>query len=238
MTSETVECFNCGRANPEWAQVCRTCGVPLRHGEARTAPTGRLPTDRDSLISMGSVIATIIGALLLGLFVANLNPTDVTVGLAPTATPVATPTSTPVPSESPIESASVAPTPSPTPVLPGTVVFGTNLDANRQVTDPTDTFTPGMTFAHSITTTDPFGAPTIFEQVVRLNEDGTEGEEVVTITGDNPNALSVDPAATSVGYVGPDAADFLRSWGPGVYEMRVYVGETLIARGQFRLAAG
>jgi hypothetical protein len=24
MTEETVDCFNCGRANPEWAQVCRS----------------------------------------------------------------------------------------------------------------------------------------------------------------------------------------------------------------------
>ena len=42
MTDETVDCFNCGRANPAWAQVCRSCGVPLRHGEARVAPTGRI----------------------------------------------------------------------------------------------------------------------------------------------------------------------------------------------------
>ena len=48
-TDETVDCYNCGRSNPEWAQVCRSCGVPLRHGQARVVPTGRIPTDRNSL---------------------------------------------------------------------------------------------------------------------------------------------------------------------------------------------
>jgi len=95
MTDETVDCFNCGRANPEWAQVCRSCGVVLRHGEARIAPTGRLPSDRDSIISLAAVIGTIVGALLLGLFVSSLNPTDPTVGAAPTPTSTATPTEAP-----------------------------------------------------------------------------------------------------------------------------------------------
>ena len=43
---ETVDCFNCGRANPEWAQVCRSCGVALRHGEERVVPTGIPRMDR------------------------------------------------------------------------------------------------------------------------------------------------------------------------------------------------
>jgi len=126
-------------------------------------------------------------------------------------------------------------TPVATPALPGTVAFGTELDGNRQVVEPVETFTPGMTFVHSIATTEPFGAPTIGEQVVRMNEDGTEGEEVVAAAG---NQLRVDPASTTAGFVGPDASAFLQSWGPGLYEMRIYVGETLIARGAFRLAEG
>ena len=35
MTGDSVECFNCGRANPSWAQVCRSCGVPMRPEEIR-----------------------------------------------------------------------------------------------------------------------------------------------------------------------------------------------------------
>lgn len=235
MTDETVDCFNCGRANPEWAQVCRSCGVALRHGEDRVAPAGRYPTDRDSLISIGAVIGTILVALLIGLFVSSLNPTDPTVGLGGTPSPAPSPSVSVAPSVSASIPASVPPTPSPTPALPGTVVFGTTLDANRQVTDPTDTFTPGMTFAHSITSTAPFGVSTLGEQVVRLNEDGNEGDEIVAAAG---NQLPVDPAGTSAGFIGPDAADFVRDWGVGVYEMRIYAGETLIARGQFRLAEG
>jgi hypothetical protein len=235
MTDQTVDCFNCGRANPEWAQVCRTCGVALRHGEARIVPTGRYPTDRDSLISIGAVIGTILGALLLGLFVSSLNPTDPTVGANASPTPIPTATQTEAPSVVASASESVAPTPSPTPALPGTVVFGTELDGNKMVVEPLETFTPGMVFAHSITTTEPFGAATVGEQIVRLNDDGSEGDEIVAAGG---NQLGVNPEGTSAGFIAGDAANFVRDWGPGVYEMRIYVGETLIARGQFRLAEG
>jgi hypothetical protein len=238
VTEENVDCFNCGRANPEWAQVCRSCGVALRHGQERIMPVGRYPTDRDSIISIAAVIGTIFLAVLLGLFVSNLNPTDPTVGQdgpSPTATVEQTPSEAPSVAASAAPSVSVAPAPSATPGLPGTVVFGTTLDGNKQVTDPTETFTPGMTFAHSIVHNAPFGAATIGEQVVRVNDDGTEGD---TIVGAAQNQLSVDPAASTAGFVATDAANFIRDWGTGLYEMRVFVGETLIARGQFRLAEG
>jgi hypothetical protein len=236
MTDEIVECFNCGRSNPEWAQVCRSCGVPLRHGQARTAPTGRIPTDRDSLISIGAVVATILGAVLLGLFVSSLNPTDPAVGSSdPTPSPTVTPSPTIEPELSSGPSETPAPTAAPTPALPGTLVFGTELDAENQVVEPVETFTPGMTFAHSISSTQPFGSATIGEEVVRLNEDGTPGERIVDPAG---NQLSVNPESTTAGFVAGDAANFVRDWGPGLYEMRIFVGETLIARGQFRLAEG
>lgn len=234
MTDEIVDCFNCGSSNPEWAQVCRSCGVVLRHGEARVMPTGRVPTDRDSLVSIGAVVGTILLALLVGLFVSNLNPTDPSVGQA-SPSPSTTPEPTIEPTVEPAATGTPAPTPIATPALPGAVVFGTQLDGNRQVLDPVETFTPGMIFAHSIINATPFGVPTIGEQVVRLNDDGTEGEEVVAFAG---NQLRVDPASTTAGYVGPDASAFLQSWGPGLYEMRIYVGDTLISRGQFRLAEG
>ena len=79
-TDETVDCYNCGRSNPEWAQVCRSCGVPLRHGQARVVPTGRIPTDTNSLISIAAVIGVILGAVVLGIFLSSLNPTDPTRG--------------------------------------------------------------------------------------------------------------------------------------------------------------
>ncbi len=248
MTDETVDCFNCGRANPEWAQVCRSCGVALRHGEARVVPAGRFPTDRNSLISLAAVIGTIVAALLLGLFVSGLNPTNPPVATEPSASAsananasaVATATPTEEPSVAATESAaasvSVAPSASEAPAaLPGNIVFGSELDGDRQIVEPVDTFTPGMAFAHSITSTEPFGAETLGEQIVRLNEDGSEGDQLVAADG---NQLPVNPEATSASFVAGDSANFVRDWGPGAYEMRVYVGETLIARGSFRLAEG
>jgi hypothetical protein len=234
MTDETVECFNCGRANPEWAQVCRSCGVPLRHGQTRVAPAGRFPTDRDSLLSIGAVIGTILAAVVLGIFVSGLNPSDPSLALAtPTPSPSAEPSIDASGSAAPTDTP--APTPSATPALPATVVFGTELDADRQVIDPVDTFTPGMTFAHSITSSEPFGSETIGEEIVRINEDGSDGDQIVAPSG---NQLAVNPGSRTAGFVAGDAANFVRDWGPGIYEMRVYVGETLIARGQFRLAEG
>lgn len=234
MTDLTVECFNCGRANPEWAQVCRSCGVPLRHGQAREAPTGRFPTDRESLTSIGAVIATILGAVVLGIFISGLNPSDPSLALAtPSPTPSTEPSIDASASAAPTDSPE--PTPDPTPALPATVVFGTELNANREVVEPIDTFTPGMTFAHSITSSEPFGASTIGEEVVRLNEDGSDGDQIVAPAA---NQLGVNPESTIAGFVAGDAANFVRDWGPGVYEMRIYIGDTIIARGQFRLAEG
>jgi hypothetical protein len=237
MTGETVDCFNCGRPNPEWAQVCRSCGVPLRHGFASSVPEGRVPTDPSSLISIAAVIATIMGAILIGLFVANLNPTDPSqVGAQPTATATPTINPEPSPSASIPPPASVAPTatPVPTPVLPGTVAFGTGIDPNGQITGATDTFTPGVYFAHVITMTEPFGVAELGEQVVKVAEDGTE-TEVVAAAG---NTLPVDPASTNAGIVCCIAGELINELGPGNFILRVYRGEELVAQGTFRLAEG
>ena len=233
MTNETLECFNCGRANPEWAQVCRSCGVPLRQGRERTVPTGRVPTDRDSLISIGAVLGTILAAIVIGLFISGLNPIQPTVGLS-TPTPEPTLETTPEPSVAPSVEPTVAPTATPVP-LPATVAFGTSLDENNQVVDPVETFTPTMVWAHSITSTQPFGASVIGEEVTRLNEDGTDAE---TIVNQAQNQLGVDPAATGVGFVAGPASNFIRDWGPGLYVLRVYVNDELIGEGTFRLAEG
>ncbi|MGH2429010.1 MAG: hypothetical protein ACRDGV_09035 [Candidatus Limnocylindria bacterium] len=234
MTGESLECFNCGRTNPDWAQVCRSCGVTLRHGIASTGPGGRFPTDSASLVSIGAVVGTILLAVLVGFFLSNLNPTDPTIGVESTPTPSATP-ATPAPTSAAPEP-TVAPTatPQPTPVLPGTVEFGSELDGNQQVVEPVDTFTPGMTFAHSISLSEPFGVNEIGEQVVRILEDGTE-EQVVDAAS---NRLRVDPSATTAGFVAGDAAGFVSAFGPGTYELRVFRDDELIARGEFRLAEG
>jgi len=228
-TDDTVDCYNCGRSNPEWAQVCRSCGVPLRHGQARVVPTGRIPTDTNSLISIAAVIGVILGAVVLGIFLSSLNPTDPLVGggaPTPTATPSpsAEPTAAP-PSDTP------EPTPSPTPALPGTIAFGDSLDANRMVANPVETFTPPQAFAYSVSLPGGFGTDTIENEIAKIDD----GAETIVLPR---QGVPVDPAATTFGYVVGTAGDFLGAWGPGEFEWRVYVDGTVAARGRFRYSEG
>lgn len=232
MTDETVECFNCGRANPEWAQVCRSCGVVLRHGATPVAAAERIPTDRDSLVSIAAVIGTILAALLLGLFISNLDPTDPTVGVAspsPSATPEPTfTTSAPPTVETP------TPSPSPSPEgLPGTLTFGTTLGEDGLVADPTDQFVPGMNFAYSISMPNGFGASPIENEIVLIDETGAELRTVL-----ERDPVEVDPAATTAGYVIGTTDEFIGGLGgAGTFEWRVYVGEQQIAESTFTYTA-
>lgn len=227
MTDETVDCFNCGRENPEWAQVCRSCGVTLRHGEARVAAGDRFPTDQSSLISMAAVLGTIVLAVIVGLFVSGLNPTEPTVG-QPTPTPTLAP-ATPSPTAEPIPTDTPAPTPVPTPERRGTLAFGTGLDGGRNVTGATDTFTPSMTFAYSVSIPGGFGASEMRNEISRTSDP----TEVVS-----DEAFPVDPAAEAIGYTLGSASGFVSGWGPGEYIWRVYAGDELVAEAPFRLAEG
>ncbi len=229
MTDETVDCHNCGRPNPEWAQVCRSCGVGLRHGEARAAPVGPFPTDRDSLISMGAVIGTILVAVLVGLFVSGLNPTDSGVGQA-TPTPLATIAPTPTPEPEPTPTPEPEPTPTPEPELRGTLAFGTGLDDNRQVTGETETFTPSTNFAYSLSVPGGVGGTPIRNEIERTSDPAE-----IVVTGDE---IPVSPEAEVIGFNLGSAAGFVRDWGPGEYVWRIYVGDELVAEAPFRLAEG
>jgi hypothetical protein len=226
-TDQTVDCYNCGRSNPEWAQVCRSCGVQLRHGQTRVVPTGRFPTDTTSLVSIAAVIGVILGAVVIGLFISGLNPTEpVAVGLpTPSPTPSATAEPTAAPTDTP------APTPSPTPALPGTIAFGSALDANRVVSEPVETFTPSVAFAYSFTMPQAFGTNAIENEIAKVSDTG----ENIVLPRDS---VDVDPAASSVGYVIGTAGDFLSAWGPGEFEWRVYLDGALVARGRFRYSEG
>ncbi len=228
MTDETVDCFNCGRANPEWAQVCRSCGVALRHGEARIVPAGPFPTDQTSLISIGAVVGTIVAAVLIGLFVSGLNTTDGTVAQAtPTASPTAEPSIEP--SVEPSIEPSLEPTPAPTPELRGTLAFGTGLDNAGNVTDATDTFTPSTSFAYALTIPGGLGSTPMRNEISRTSDPA----EVVA-----NDELTVDPADELVGYNLGSAAGFVQDWGPGEYVWRIYIGEELVAEAPFRLSEG
>ena len=226
MTDETVECFNCGRANPEWAQVCRSCGVPLRHGQARVAPTGRFPTDRNSLVSIGAVLATILAAVVLGIFVSGLNPSDPSAVLAtPSPSPSAEPSVEATASAAPTE------TPEPTPVpLPGTLTFGTAIDDEGRITDRAQTFRPAMTFAYSLEMPEGFGASQIENEIRRLDDART-----VVLPREG---VGVDPDATVYGFVVGNAQNFITAFGPGLYVWRVFVDDELVASKRFRLSEG
>lgn len=229
MTEETVDCFNCGRANPEWAQVCRSCGVALRHGEARVVPTGPFPTDQTSLISIGAVVGTILAAVLIGVFVSGLNPTDPVVGQptpspSPSAEESLEPTIEPLPSDTPV------PTPTATPALRGTLAFGTGLDNAGNVTGATDTFTPSTNLAYALTIPGGLGAPQMRNEISRTSDPAK-------VVLDDPLA-NLDPADELVGFNLGSAAGFVQDFGPGEYVWRIYVGDELIAQAPFRLSGG
>jgi hypothetical protein len=233
-TGDSVECFNCGRANPSWAQVCRSCGVPLRSAAARTQPTGPLPTDRDSLISIGAGVGSILLAVILGVLLS---------GIIPEAEPVAEDTPSPEPSRTPIASSSAAgsgplsslgPSAEATPALIGSVTFGLGInELSREVIDQTDTFGPGTRFCHSVAMTEAFGVNRIQEEILRVADDGT-----VTVVQERQAAnLTVNPAALIAGFCANSSA-LISAWGPGTYLLRDYRNEEtpeLIAEGRFTL---
>jgi hypothetical protein len=236
MAEGTVECANCGRANPDWAQVCRSCGAPMQPGVAGATPASGLPgplatVDQGSLMAIGGALGTIAAAIIIGVIIGAILPPAPPIAVAtPTPNPSASIEPTPGPSIDP--SASVDPSATPAPTLPGTLAFGLGLNAETQrVTNPTDTFTPGTTFAHSIELTSPFGVTQIGEGVWQIAEDGSETQ----VINPDENQLTVDPEASVDCFTVPTNA-LLDPLGPGTFVMRVYRGSELLAQGTFILA--
>jgi hypothetical protein len=233
MSGDTIECFNCGRANPSWAQVCRSCGVPLQAvSRMASGPRGPIPTDQASLFSIALGVGAIAGAVVIGLVLSGLIPD------AP-ANPDVSPT--PEPSVSAQPSASARPsgraqarqtaTPKPEPTLPGRVVFGSGIDPDTdRVVDRTRDFASGDTFAHSVSLDEPFGVSEILEDVIRI---GPDGLDVVQ----DKERLPVDPNARVAGFA--TAVDALDAWGTGRFILRVYreTGDKVerLAEGRFRI---
>jgi len=229
MAEDSLECANCGNANPAWAQICRSCGAPLTTAAVAAAAEAAVLT-QGSLMAIGAALGTIALAVVIGLVLGGILPPAPPVAAAtPTPSASVEPTAEPTPDPSggsPDPSASVGP------VLPGTLTFGLGLNVETQrVTDPTDTFTPGTTFAHSIELTAPFGVTQLGEEVARINEDGTE---TIVITTENQVDLQ-DPNATVDGFTVPTNA-LLDALGAGTFVMRVYRGTELLAQGTFILA--
>jgi hypothetical protein len=230
MTGETVECYNCGRANPAWAQVCRSCGVPMRPAAMVSRSSGPIPTDRDSLISIAAALAAIAAAIVLGLVLA---------GLIPDAPPLAEVVETPEPSVQPVPSGSAGPSAeesaAASPELLGTITFGTGVGQDDRALNRTDTFGPGSSFCHSLELRGRFRVRRIQEEVLRVEEDGSL-TEVQPRRGSN---LNVDPRSRIGGWCAPGGTDaLLADWGSGTFVLRVYRNPRtpeLLAEGQFTL---
>jgi hypothetical protein len=230
MSGDTVECFNCGHANPSWAQVCRNCGAPMTTEVPRRAgPLGMVPTDRASLTSIGVTVGAILSAIVVGALLS---------GLIPPAPNVAetTPTPSPSPSGSPTESVpaasgSAGPSTSPSPSLIGTISYGYALDPTTHlVSEPTESFAPGDQFCYSISLSEPFGTAQIGEEVLRIE---TDGSLTVVQSRDNEK-MDVTPAAQVAGFC-TRATGLIQVWSTGNFIMREYRGVELIAEGRFAM---
>lgn len=237
MTQGSLECSNCGNANPAWAQVCRSCGANLSGSAASSTGAGSAANGgaepfvtEGSLMAIGAALGTIVLAVVIGLVIGGILPPAPPVAAAsPTPSESAEPTPEPTPDAS---GGSPNPLATPGPVLPGTLTFGLGLNTDTQrVINPSDTFTPGTTFAHSIELTAPFGVTQLGEEVARINQDGTE--TVVFPAAENQVDLQ-DPNATVDGFTVPTNA-LLDVLGAGTYVMRVFRGSELLAEGTFIL---
>lgn len=236
MTGDSIECYNCGRQNPGWAQICRSCGVRLDPAHtASGASHGAFPTDQRSLTSMGAALATILFGILVAIFLTGIDPFDPT-AVRETPSPSVEPNPSGSLDAEPVPSASVlpAPTATPPPGPPGSLAFGTGIDGNQQVVDPRDVFTPADQIAYSIAMPEPFGVETLGIQVIEILPDGTE-QEVISPA---ENTLTVDPGTTVRGVVCCPATYLIGQLGPGQYAMRAYNGATLLAEGRFQLSEG
>jgi hypothetical protein len=235
MTGDSVECFNCGRSNPSWAQVCRSCGVPMRPGGAGARPpSGPFPTDRDSLLSIGGGLATMVLAIGLGLMLSGMLPEAASVIETPTPEEASL-SILPSPSVAASESESAKPTAKPTPEPPGTLTFGLGLNqATDEVIDQTDTFSRDDQFCHSIALRERFDVTVIQEEVIRIEANGDR--TVVQARAEGKNPIDNQDARV-VGFCVPGSSVF-DEWGTGEFIMRDYRwtdGPELLAKGRFTL---
>jgi hypothetical protein len=202
----------------------------MRPGATISRSAGPIPTDRDSLISIGATLAAIAAAIVLGVILA---------GVIPDAPPLAEVVETPEPSVEPVPSRSAAPSAAESapasPDLLGTIAFGTGIGQNDRALNRTDTFGPGTSFCHSLQLTQRFRVPRIQEEVLRVEDDGAL-TEVQARRGSN---LNVEPRSRIGGWCAPGGTDaLLADWGAGTFVLRAYRNPRtpeLLAEGQFTL---
>lgn len=239
MTGDTVECFNCGRSNPSWAQVCRSCGVPMRPGGAGAPPpSGPIPTDRNSLLSIGAALGAMVLAIVVGLLLSGVLPEAAAV----IDTPTPQPSATVLPSPSAVASASAKET-APPERRPGTVTFGHDLNRSTdKITDKADTFAHGQEFCHSIELrSGRFRVNHLQEEILKVEENGDL--TVVQPRGEG-TVEPIDPDSSIAGFCAQadwliDGVSGTEGWGTGTFVLRDYRvrgGEPeLLAQGRFTL---
>jgi hypothetical protein len=239
MTGDSVDCFNCGRSNPSWAQVCRSCGVPMRPGGAGAVPpSGPIPTDRDSLLSIAAALGTMALAIVFGLLLSGMLPEAAAV----IETPTPEPTATVLPSASTAATPSAQETPQPE-QLPGTLTFGYGLNqSTKEVIDVAKTFTRDRDFCHSVSLPTHFRVSYLYEEILKVEDGG--GLTVVQKRKDG-KVGQIDPNAKTVGFCAPavwliDGVSGTEGWGTGKFVLRDYRlrgnGPELLAQGRFSLA--
>jgi hypothetical protein len=120
----------------------------------------------------------------------------------------------------------------PTPEAALSIVFGTGLHSGTNVASPAETrFRSGDPFAYSVTLDHPPGTDTIQVQVFRL-----ESPAPVEVQAPSDERILPDPL--TFGFQLPTDR-LLTAWGPGDYEMRIYLDglSAPTAVGRFTLLA-
>ena len=166
-------------------------------------------------------------AIGLGLMLSGMLPEAESV----IETPSPQPSISLLPSPSVGASAPAEPTPRPTPELPGTLTFGTSLDAaGETIIGETRRFGPDDQFCHSIALPRPFGVEEVQEEVFMI-----DGDELTIVQERDGNPI--DPDASVVGFCVPGQV-VIDEWGTGKFIMRDYRnrnGLQLVAQGRFTL---
>jgi len=122
-----------------------------------------------------------------------------------------------------------SPTPSPSSASPLTISFGTALDPiSGQATLLTDRFRAGDLFAYSVQLAAAPGVDSVDVEIVRI-----DGDSVTVVQ--RPDGQGIVPTSRTISFTVP-AARLLGAWGPGSYEMRMYLGgPDAVAVGRFTL---
>jgi hypothetical protein len=123
----------------------------------------------------------------------------------------------------------VSPSPSPSVAISLPITFGTALDpVSGKAVELTDRFRSGDPFAYSVELAAAPGVDQILVEIVRFEG----GAETVV---QQPDEQGIDASSRIIAFSVPTAT-LLAAWGPGSYEMRIYLADPdPVARGTFTL---